>query len=588
MTTKKQGFSLFSKLTRKLSIDYMEALNSPVSLRVALYLKYGMDEEACSVSIHPISYNDKFDFANDYLAASYLSKFRESSGETADARKEQSLLKFWSCEDYLKEQSRGFYMSIQYLTTDIDVSNILYIAREKISHILGRVRNSFDITSCNFGPGSSTSISSHKAHPSKKFLSSNVTAGCKPFVEWFFQDIGFPTPDLSVRESSRISIVPKNFKSDRIIAIEPDWNIFFQKGVGAAIRDRLKLFGYNLDTLAIHHGEQSKIGSITSQLSTLDLSSASDSISTYLIRFLLPDDWFYLLNSLRTDRVEISGKETPLIKFSSMGNGFTFELESLVFLSLSLAVETYNQYDSVTTTFGDDIICHTELALLLERVLTVCGFRLNSEKSYSTSYFRESCGSHFFDGKDVKPFYLKRNLSNDAEKFKFCNSIRRTAFRLTGCDIFDTDFSIVYNHCKRHIRRVFYIPEGYGDGGLIESFDAATPTTTRSKDRDIRRYPNCIQGYKVRCLLPVSVKGSDDQRGMLIHKLRSSLKSYIILPFTFGIRAFLRSYPITVYNSIALDPLLESEGGNTYSLRSSKTKYRVGFMNVFDWTNPSV
>lgn len=588
MTTKKQGFSLFSKLTRSLSIDYLEALNSPVSLRIALYLKYGMDEEACSVSIHPLWYNDKHTFAADYLAASYLSKFRESSESTADSRKAQSLLKFWSCEDYLRDCKHGFDMSIRYLSTDIDVSNVLYIAREKISHILGRVRTSFDVNSCNFGPGSSTSISSHKAHPSKKFLSSNVTAGCKPFVEWFFQDIGFPEPDLSVRESSRISIVPKNFKSDRIIAIEPDWNIFFQKGAGAAIRERLMLFGYNLDTLAVHHGKQSLIGSITSFLSTLDLSSASDSISTYLIRFLLPDDWFFLLNSLRTDRVEIDGKDTPLIKFSSMGNGFTFELESLVFLALSLAVETYSQYDTVTTTFGDDIICHTDLAPLLVRVLTVCGFRLNSEKSYTTSYFRESCGSHFFDGKDVKPFYLKRNLSNDAEKFKFCNSIRRTAFRLTGCDIFDTNFRIVYNRCKCHIRRVFYIPEGYGDGGLIESFDAATPTAIRSKERDIRRYPNCIQGYKVRCLLPVAQKGSDDQRGMLIHKIRSSLKSYVVLPLTFGIRAFLRLYPISVTNSIALDPLLESEGGNTYSLRSSKTKYRIGFMNVFEWTNPSV
>lgn len=591
--------SFINNLTRKIASEYLEALDCPTSVGLYLCLKYHDDQSACSHSIEPSHYLDVDDFANSYLASSLLSKFRTGTPEHSSLRSEQAVDKFWRCEDHLHSITPRFN-SVVFSSniTDEPARSIFYTAREKVHQILGRLSDSFSIDSCNFGPGSSSSVPRRKAHPSIKYLARDVTASCRPFVEWFFNDMGLEAPDnLVQRESSRITVVPKNFKADRVIAIEPDWNIFFQKGLGASIRKRLKRFGLDLDTAAADHSVLARLGSLDNSLATIDLSSASDSISSSLIRFLLPDDWFYMLNSTRTTSIDIDGVSRPITKFSSMGNGFTFELESLVFYALALACKNYDGAVGKVSVFGDDIILPKDCVPSLISVLTTSGFKVNLEKSFWSGNFRESCGCHYFLGRDVKPFFLRDNIVHDFEKFKTCNSIRRTAFRITGRRYDGTPFVLPYSTCKRSIRRVFYIPEGYGDGGLISNFDECSPSTVRhgrakgakKGSPDIIKRSHCIEGYKVRCLLPVASVSNSDSVGMLIHKLRyyesNSIKvtSSLLEDKTY-IPTFTRGNDQVMILSSQRDP----EQGNSFMVASQRLSYRIGFVNVPLWCDPEV
>ena len=88
-----------------------------------------------------------------------------------------------------------------------------------------------------------------------------------------------------------------------------------------------------------------------------------------------------------------------------MGNGFTFPLETLIFWALT-ASACEGDVDSVSV-YGDDIICPRERADDVIDTLTMCGFKINLEKSFVEGPFRESCGCDYYKGIDIRPFYKK-------------------------------------------------------------------------------------------------------------------------------------------------------------------------------------
>lgn len=591
MSTETKSCSFIDKHTRSLAMCYLSDLDTPVSLGLYLALKHGDDVLACSHEIDPANYNDSEKFGRDYFAVMLLSKYQVGDKSLVELRKQRALDKFWACEEYLRSRMGRLEEVLHgHNPLDHDLASVFYRARGKIAQILGPVSEAFDINACDFGPGSSTSVPRSKAHPSAKYIAADVTSSCAPFLRWFSAEMGFSLVKTNLRESSRINIVPKNFKIDRVIACEPDWNIFFQKGVGAAIRSRLRKFGLDLNYAHSLNGDRAREGSLTGKLATIDLSSASDSVSTKLVRFLLPDDWFYLCNSLRTSAIDVDGEVRQLIKFSSMGNGFTFELESLIFYTLAQAVVEDETARAFVSVYGDDIIIPTDCVERLTDVLEVAGFRLNSDKSYSSGYFRESCGAHYFGGRDVKPFYLKREVTTDAEKFRFCNSIQRLAGRFYGCRIDDSPWKLSYSACKRSIRRVFHIPEGYGDGGLVRCFDEVCPSTKRKRDGNVHRYQTGIEGFRVRCLLPVSKKATSTSIGMHVAKMRSLMRKH------FG---YLERQPTGCLPGSLVRTLLGNDtelisnhrpakkfAGNEIDLHAADVKWRVGTIHVPVWVDP--
>jgi len=168
---------------------------------------------------------------------------------------------------------------------------------------------------------------------------------------------------------------------------------------------------------------------------------------------LMPPQWFTLLRELRSPSTLIDGhllnpsivsgdhRWKKLEQFSSMGNGFTFELETLIFWAItSHSCESTGSSGKVYV-FGDDIICESRSVTAVTAALRFFGFTLNEDKSFADGHFKESCGGDFWDGRPVRPFFLKESLDEPHKLIAAANGIRRL-----GQDLFGSDRPFVRIH----------------------------------------------------------------------------------------------------------------------------------------------
>lgn len=213
---------------------------------------------------------------------------------------------------------------------------------------------------------------------------------------------------------SRLATVPKNRDTDRTIAIEPSGNMSLQLAAGLYLEGALRSVGLDIRRQQPVNQGLALRGSIDGSLATIDLSSASDMISIDLVRAVMPDQWFSLLCHLRSGVIEVPGHgETQLYMISTMGNGFTFPLMTLIIAALIYGYRAqrggptlYLDWTS-TAVFGDDIIIPADEYVGFVDVLESAGLVVNKDKSYSEGPFRESCGGDYYNGYDVTPFYVR-------------------------------------------------------------------------------------------------------------------------------------------------------------------------------------
>jgi hypothetical protein len=236
---------------------------------------------------------------------------------------------------------------------------------------------------------------------------------------------------FNVVEGCRVTTVDKDAKTDRTIAIEPTGNVFLQLGIGRFLRKKLRRVGIDLDDQSINQ-QLAYQASKSDELATVDLSSASDTISRELVYELFPVEWSMLLDSLRSPCAYLKGAWLKLEKFSSMGNGFTFELETLIFWALASGVLEAQGIPGQAVVYGDDIILPSNAYPLLLEVFDEVGFTINLEKSYARGHFRESCGKHYWDGVEVTPVFQKEELSALDSIYRGANRLLRLAYRLGG------------------------------------------------------------------------------------------------------------------------------------------------------------
>lgn len=355
------------------------------------------------------------------------------------------------------------------------------LASRKISSTLGEVPP-LESLKFIYGPGANTSVRMAEASLSGKL---SATLACSqdmmPTVGTLLSQFPYLVEHHSVKshtlfplwvddpeeiraivpvreDDGKLVFVPKNCKTHRPIIVEPILNGLFQLGVGSYLKDRLRSVGIDLRDQE-RNRKLARVGSIDGSLSTIDLSSASDTLSWGLVSDLLPPDWLEFLSQFRTGTFCYDGSSYSLEKFSSMGNGFTFELESLIFWALAWACTKSVGADVRNVgVFGDDIIIPSEATQLLFEVLDSAGFWVNTEKSYWEGPFRESCGADWLSGEDVRPFYLKDEVS-DKTLFCFHNwAMRRGERELASlCEAWTWEHNRLYG------------PDGYGDGHLLGS-----------------------------------------------------------------------------------------------------------------------
>jgi len=116
---------------------------------------------------------------------------------------------------------------------------------------------------------------------------------------------------------------------------------------------------------------------------------------------------------------------------STMGNGFTFPLQTIIFSAVVLACLQWRGIPSSSTraselwsVFGDDIICPQACASDVVGILTLLGFKVNQDKSFVEGPFRESCGSDFFMGSDIRGVYVK-TLRTPEARYSVINLLAR-------------------------------------------------------------------------------------------------------------------------------------------------------------------
>jgi hypothetical protein len=151
------------------------------------------------------------------------------------------------------------------------------------------------------------------------------------------------------------------------------------------------------------------------------MSKASDSFVREHIEVLMPHSWHHVLETVRVPYglIELSSgvKHTiPLKSFMLMGSGHTFPLQTLLFYSLAKAVVELSGSSSKVDVYGDDIILPSRYAIRFAAVMEELGFTINSEKSFWTGFFRESCGADYTMGVDVRPFTLEHVCGNYTQK----------------------------------------------------------------------------------------------------------------------------------------------------------------------------
>lgn len=334
-----------------------------------------------------------------------------------EKRKQAALVKFYTAEQqcaatnkrmrYLgRLQETGFYPDPLYLRVILLVEEW----QKELKRVLGSVPVRLQP---KFGSGSTTTDRGKLVTtPDKMSTSVRLYPNAESIFRHTWQDTAFERAQnklwrggVTFSKSNVLFTVPKNCEEDRLAALELNGVIPLQLACGRAIRERFnKGYEVTLQDLQQAHRDAARQGSITGSIATIDLSSASDTVARELVRLILPPDWFTLLDSLRAPYTNVDGKDIYNQKMSTMGCGFTFELETLIFRSL---LEVLGCERKLTSVYGDDIICPTVNAADVLSALKFFGFTPNQKKSFCEGPFRESCGGDYFKGLAVRPYFLK-------------------------------------------------------------------------------------------------------------------------------------------------------------------------------------
>lgn len=270
--------------------------------------------------------------------------------------------------------------------------------------------------------------------------------------------------------TSRLVTVPKTAKAARMITVEPLLNQFIQQGINGWLRrtiSKSRILNLCLDLTDQEPNKKMALdGSLSRLWTTIDLKSASDLLSTKLVKVVFGQNK-ELCSSLMSSRSSCAEGDMiiPLHKYAGMGNATTFPVQSICFALICIAAilddrglnATYwnvQQAASSVRVFGDDIIVPTEHFTTVRAWLMSFGLIVNDRKTFTKSNFRESCGCDAYGGVDITPTYIRfdpRNLKS-SETTSILASLVSSSNQLWEKGYYSTSTALV-THIEQTLKR---------------------------------------------------------------------------------------------------------------------------------------
>jgi hypothetical protein len=425
------------------SFEVAEMDNSSITSVVlfdALQRDLGIVADCGGTRFHPFPYGLPSGLSpREYAGYALLSSvFKKTEIESAIDAESQSYGKFCTANDFCGLQSLEAFLNDERVSSPpvgmaISHAKQLLYAWFKIYADDCVLSQATIEVAAHFGPGRSVGLKKQPSLLYFKVGDSEQTATTPFIIDWYERSVSFNPVceaaemarkarhgNATVVEHGNLTFVPKSYTAKRAVVTEPSLNTFFQLGVGTLMERVLASIGIDLTNQSSMNAELARIGSLTGEYATMDLTQCSDYISTALIEYLLPPSVVNWLKLLRTPAVRMKdGEILPLNMFMTMGNGFTFPLQTLILSALVLGV--YDVHDiplkneggtKAWGVFGDDICVTRDAYHPLSKVLTTLGMMVNHEKSFYTGDFRESCGSDWYQGQNVRGVYLKKYTSD--------------------------------------------------------------------------------------------------------------------------------------------------------------------------------
>jgi hypothetical protein len=243
---------------------------------------------------------------------------------------------------------------------------------------------------------------------------------------------------------AKFQAVPKNYKIDRGICMEPPYQQFKQKLLADLLVKRYTANAEEFPGIELSKPEYNRLaamqGSCDGSLVTIDLSNASDAISTLDVLSLFPDSLIDSYLDSRSTIIEYDidpkgkskKKSTGKVRSyfgATMGQGETPILQSILNLGICYLASYYNWIYSGESpelwrskdqgrniyVYNDDIIVSDTIAETVLDLLTIFGYQVNENKTFTgfdlTDFvltYRESCGGEFVCGYDISQQYWPR------------------------------------------------------------------------------------------------------------------------------------------------------------------------------------
>lgn len=252
------------------------------------------------------------------------------------------------------------------------------------------------------------------------------------YVDDCYDGVDFREPGSEM--PSRVVSVPKTQKAPRIIAIEPSSVQYVQQGLLESITNHTRSSFLN-EFIGSDSQEPNQLlcqkGSSDGSLATIDLSEASDRVSSKLVKTLLQRNPLSreAIFACRSERASVPGNGViPLSKFASMGSALCFPVEAMVFLTvIFLAIEKEQGYRFThpreflpfmgqVRVYGDDIIVPVNYVHTVVDLLEHFGAKVGRHKSFWIGKFRESCGKEYYDGHDVSIVKVRNNFPSHRQQ----------------------------------------------------------------------------------------------------------------------------------------------------------------------------